>query len=100
MDIEREAQFLIERLRQFESENMDESAFRDWSGHVCPSIARLELLLEAAHPPAKVPEPFGTQSAYEVACKSELMGSNMNISCNLVRELVEALRKVNGGGEE
>lgn len=51
-----------------------------------------------AHPPAKVPEPFGTQSAYEVACKSVLIGSNMNISCDLVRELVEALRKASGQG--
>ena len=57
-DIEREAQFLIERLRQFENENIDESAFRDWSGHVCPSIARLELLLQTARAQGDA-EPYG-----------------------------------------
>jgi hypothetical protein len=37
-------------------------------------------------------EPFGAESAYQTAKKSILTGSNMIISCDLVRELVEALR--------
>lgn len=47
-DIVREAEFLIERLRSFEGDNMDEASFRDWNGHVSPSISRLEALLKAA----------------------------------------------------
>lgn len=41
-----------------------------------------------------VPEPFGTEVAYQTAKESILTGSNMVISCDLVRELVEVLRNV------
>lgn len=41
---------------------------------------------------AVVPEPFGTESAYQTAKDPILSSSNMIISCGLVRELVEALR--------
>jgi hypothetical protein len=46
------------------------------------------------HPPsAVVPEPFGTESAYQTAKNPILSSSNMIISSGLVRDLVEALRK-------
>jgi hypothetical protein len=41
---------------------------------------------------AVVPEPFGTESAYQAAKKSTLFGANMLISRELMRELVEAVR--------
>lgn len=43
--IEKEARFLIDRLRALEEHHMSDEFFRDWNGHVCPSIRRLELLL-------------------------------------------------------
>jgi hypothetical protein len=43
-------------------------------------------------PSAVVPEPFGTESAYQAAKKSTLFGANMLISRELMRELVEAVR--------
>lgn len=59
-NIQIEAQFLIERLRQFESENLDQSSFRDWNGHVSPSIARLEQILEAARAQGAEAVEFGS----------------------------------------
>jgi hypothetical protein len=41
---------------------------------------------------AVVPEPFGTESAYQASKNPILSSSNMIISSGLVRDLVEALR--------
>jgi len=59
-------------------------------------IEEIEMALmgyEFCPPSAVVPEPFWTESACQTAKESILTGSNMVISCDLVRELVEALRK-------
>lgn len=45
--IEREAQFLVDRLREYEPECQCDNATREWLGHVAPSLARLEALLQS-----------------------------------------------------
>jgi len=44
-DIEKEARFLVERLREYEPLCQCDEASREWNGHVSPSLARLETLL-------------------------------------------------------
>ena len=44
-----EAAFLLDRLSEFESHDLGHDAFRDWQGHVSPSIARLRALLTQDH---------------------------------------------------
>ena len=46
-DVEREAAFLCARLREFESVCDQDACVREYSGHVAPSLARLESLLAA-----------------------------------------------------
>ncbi len=46
-DIRVEAAFLVQRLRDYEANHdASDTAFREWDGHVAPSLARLESLLK------------------------------------------------------
>lgn len=47
LSIEREARFLVERLREYESTCQCEEATREWNGHVLPPLARLEAFLSS-----------------------------------------------------
>jgi hypothetical protein len=45
-DIEQEARFLLDRLADLENGWDDQEAYREFAGHVSPSIARLRRLLD------------------------------------------------------
>lgn len=49
MQMANEVQFLTNRLSEFESDHgdMDTDAYRDYAGHVHPSIARLLVMVKA-----------------------------------------------------
>jgi len=71
--------------------------FQQCQNSICESYADEVSLhkgweVDSQQPSAAVPEPFGTESAYQTAKDPILSSSNMIISCGLVRELVEALR--------
>jgi proline dehydrogenase len=58
----------------------------------CDLIDSLQEQVAELEASAVVPEPFGTESAYQASKNPILSSSNMIISSGLVRDLVEALR--------
>lgn len=51
--LSREASFLLDRLTDFEREHITghtDEVYRDWAGHVAPSVARLRMILTASLP--------------------------------------------------
>lgn len=44
-DLTQAAQFLVDRLREYEPVCQCGGATREWNGHVSPALARLEALL-------------------------------------------------------
>jgi len=48
-DMHKECQFLMERLKEFSLQIGGGEEYRNWSGHVAPSIARIEQMLDREH---------------------------------------------------
>lgn len=47
MQFANEVSFLSKRLSEFERDHISEEAYRDYGGHVTPSLARLDQMVKA-----------------------------------------------------